>query len=61
MKLARENDPINSEIPHWIGVYSMQGDSNDPSDERWEEICEGVESSPRYSTHQMHEHIIITV
>jgi len=44
LRLARQNDPTNSEVPYWLGVHLIQGDMNDPSDERWEEICEGVES-----------------
>lgn len=44
LRLARTNDPSNSEVPYWLGVHLVQGDMNDPSDERWSEICEGVES-----------------
>lgn len=44
LQLARANDPVNSEVPFWIGVHSIQGDMTDPTDERWEEICQGVES-----------------
>ena len=44
LRLARDIDPTNSDILYWLGVHLMQGDSNDPSDERWNEICQGVES-----------------
>lgn len=44
LQLARENDPNNSEISYWLGVHLIQGDVSDPSDERWEEICQGVGS-----------------
>ena len=44
LHLARDKDPTNSEILYWLGVHLLQGDPNDPSDERWEEICQGVES-----------------
>ncbi|KAL7542951.1 hypothetical protein ACHAXR_012244, partial [Thalassiosira sp. AJA248-18] len=45
LKLARSNDPINSEVPYLLGVYLIQGDIHDPTDdERWAEICQGVES-----------------
>ena len=44
MLLARSNDPLNSEVHYWLGVHLMQGDMNDPTDARWEEICQGVES-----------------
>lgn len=44
MRLAKINDPTNSEVPYWLGVHLLQGDMDDPSDERWAEICEGVES-----------------
>ena len=43
LQLARENDPVNSEVLYWLGVHLIQGDMNDPSDARWEEICRGVE------------------
>ena len=44
VRLARSNDPLNSECPYWLGVHLVQGDINDPSDERWADICEGLES-----------------
>ncbi|KAL9183563.1 hypothetical protein ACHAXT_004419 [Thalassiosira profunda] len=44
LQLARENDPVNSEVPYWLGVHLIQGDMSDPSDARWKEICRGVES-----------------
>jgi len=44
LKLASNNDPTNNEVPYWLGVHTIQGDMNDPSDERWTEICQGVES-----------------
>lgn len=43
LRLARSNDPNNNEIPYWLGVHLVSGDSSDPSDERWEQISEGVE------------------
>jgi tetratricopeptide (TPR) repeat protein len=42
--LARSYDPMNSEMSYWLGVHLMQGDSDNPSDERWEEVCRGVEA-----------------
>jgi len=42
--LARENDPKNSEMSYWLGVHLLQGDSSDESDDRWKEICRGVEN-----------------
>jgi tetratricopeptide (TPR) repeat protein len=44
LRLARDNDPTNSEVPYWLGVHLIQGDMNDESDERWAEISQGVES-----------------
>jgi tetratricopeptide (TPR) repeat protein len=44
LRLARGNDPTNSEIPYWLGVNLIEGDMNDESDERWTEISQGVES-----------------
>lgn len=44
LQLASDNDPTNSEVPYWLGVHLIQGDMNDVSDERWEEICTGLES-----------------
>ncbi|KAK1736629.1 tetratricopeptide repeat-containing protein [Skeletonema marinoi] len=44
LELARSYDPLNSEMSYWLGVHLLQGDPNDPSDERWEEICRGVET-----------------
>lgn len=35
---------MNSEMSYWLGVHLMQGDSDNPSDERWEEIRRGVEA-----------------
>lgn len=43
LEIARENDPTNSEMSYWLGVHLLQGSMADPSDERWEEICRGVE------------------
>jgi len=47
LELARSYDPLNSEMSYWLGVHLLQGDPNDPSDERWEEICQGVQSFER--------------
>ena len=44
LRLARGNDPTNSETPYWLGVNLIEGDMNDESDERWTEISQGVES-----------------
>ena len=44
LALARENDPTNSEMSYWLGVHLLQGDSSDESDDRWKEICRGVEN-----------------
>jgi len=44
LKLAKNNDPRNSEIPYWLGVHLLQGDMNAPSGKRWDEICEGIDS-----------------
>ncbi|KAL3807273.1 hypothetical protein ACHAXA_004089 [Cyclostephanos tholiformis] len=44
LRLARENDPTNSEVPYWHGVHLIQGDMNEESDDRWTEITQGVES-----------------
>lgn len=47
LQLAGDNDPTNSEVSYWLGVHLIQGDMNDPSDERWNELLEGVESLKR--------------
>lgn len=44
LELARSYDPMNSEMSYWLGVNLLQGDPNNPTDERWEEICRGVET-----------------
>jgi len=44
LELARENDPMNSEMSYWLGVHLLQGDSSDESDFRWNEICQGVDT-----------------
>jgi len=44
LELARSYDPMNGELSYWLGVHLLQGDPNDPTDERWEEICRGVET-----------------
>ena len=49
LELARKNDPTNSEMSYWLGVHLLQGDMHDPSEERWEEICRGVETL-KYAT-----------
>jgi len=43
LEIAKSNDPTNSEMSYWLGVHLLQGDMNDPSDERWNEICYGVD------------------
>ncbi len=43
LEIARSNDPENSEMSYWLGVHLLQGDMNDPSDERWNEICYGLD------------------
>lgn len=43
LQAARRNNPSNSEVPYWLGIHLVQGDMDDPSDERWAEISEGVE------------------
>ncbi|KAL7515621.1 hypothetical protein ACHAXN_013276 [Cyclotella atomus] len=43
LELAREHDPLNSEMSYWLGVHLLQGDSSDQSDQRWNEICRGVD------------------
>jgi tetratricopeptide (TPR) repeat protein len=43
LELAREHDPMNSEMSYWLGVHLLQGDSSDESDSRWNEICRGVD------------------
>ncbi len=47
LQLASDNDPINSEVPYWLGVHLIQGDMDDLSDERWQELIYGVESFKR--------------
>ena len=47
LQLGRSCDPKNSEMSYWLGVHLLQGDSNDPTDERWDEICRGVETLER--------------
>lgn len=48
LKLAASNDPTSHALPYALGVHlTQEGDMNDPSDERWEEICQGVESFER--------------
>eukprot|EP00577_Skeletonema_sp_RCC1716_P001218 CAMPEP_0113379404 /NCGR_PEP_ID=MMETSP0013_2-20120614/4206_1 /TAXON_ID=2843 ORGANISM="Skeletonema costatum, Strain 1716" /NCGR_SAMPLE_ID=MMETSP0013_2 /ASSEMBLY_ACC=CAM_ASM_000158 /LENGTH=883 /DNA_ID=CAMNT_0000261673 /DNA_START=261 /DNA_END=2912 /DNA_ORIENTATION=- /assembly_acc=CAM_ASM_000158 len=48
LKLATKNDPTSHALPYALGVHlTQEGDMNDPSDERWEEICQGVESFER--------------
>lgn len=44
LQLARTNDPSNGELSFWLGIHLIQGDMNDQSDERWDGICDGVES-----------------
>jgi len=45
LKLATINDPTSHALPYALGVHLLQqGDMDDPSDERWEEICQGVSS-----------------
>lgn len=42
LELAKEHDRYNSEMSYWLGVHLLQGDPNDESDLRWDEICRGV-------------------
>ena len=44
LELARSYDPMNSEMSYWLGVHLLQGDSENSTDERWEEIRRGVET-----------------
>jgi tetratricopeptide (TPR) repeat protein len=44
LELARSLDPMNSEMSYWLGLHLLQGDADDPADERWEEICRGIET-----------------
>lgn len=43
LQIASTNDPTNSEVFYWLGVHLIQGDMTDQSDERWEELRNGVE------------------
>lgn len=43
LQLASNNDPTNSEQRYWLGVHLIQGDMADTSENRWREICGGVE------------------
>ena len=48
LKLATRNDPTSHALPYALGVHlTQEGDMDDPSNERWEEICQGVESFER--------------
>ena len=44
LDLARSFDPKNSEMSYWLGVHLLQGDPDDPTNKRWEEICRGIET-----------------
>lgn len=44
LELAQRNDPTNNEVPYWLGVHLLQGDPDDPSEERWADICRGVDT-----------------